>query len=143
MARKNRFFFEKFLVSSGSFGTEPDLTTNIIDNESLLFINEGTGAVEISFNGTDVHSELNPASGTSSLIANYPSVNKIWFRLKSGAASLVRVQADASIASSTTVNLSGLTVGGTSSNFGDPFPVEGTAGGLDRKSTRLNSSHRT
>lgn len=131
MSRKDRFFFEKVLVSSNSFSTNPDIIINIIDNESLLFINEGTGAVEISFNGTDVHSELNPSSGTNSLIANYPSVNKIWLRLKSGAASTVRIQNDASIASSTTVNLSGLTVGGTASSFGDPFPVDGTAAGFD------------
>jgi len=130
MSRKDRFFFEKFLVSSGSFNVTPDLTINIIDNESLLFINEGTGAVEISFDGIEVHSELNPATGTNSLIANYPSVNKIWLRLKSGAASVVRVQNDASIASSTTVNLSGVTLGGTSSNFGDPFPIAGTASGF-------------
>jgi hypothetical protein len=131
MSRKNRFFFEKVLVSSNSFLIDPDIFINIIDNESLLFINEGAGAVEISFDGTDVHSELNPSSGTNSLIANYPSVNKIWLRLKSGAASVVRVQNDASIASSTTVNLSGLTVGGTASDFGDPFPVPGTAAGFN------------
>jgi len=131
MSRKNRFFFEKALVSSGAFGVNPDLVINIIDNESLLFINEGTGAVEISFDGTNVHSELNPASGTNSLIANYPSVNKIWLRLKSGSASVIRVQNDASIASSTTVNLSGITVGGTASDFGDPFPVTGTAAGFN------------
>lgn len=131
MSRRDRFFFEKVLVSSGSFATSPDLVINIINNDSLLFINEGTGAIEISFNGIDVHSELNPSSGTNSLIANYPSVNKIWFRLKSGAASVVRVQNDASIASSTTVNLSGITVGGTASSFGDPFPVDGTAGGFN------------
>lgn len=131
MSRKDRFFFEKVLVSSGSFSINPDLTINIIDNESLLFINEGSGAIEISFDGSVVHSELNPSSGTNSLIANYPSVNKIWFRLKSGAASTVRVQNDASIASSTTVNLSGITIGGTASSFGDPFPVDGTASGFN------------
>jgi hypothetical protein len=48
MSRRDRFFFEKVLVSSNSFSVQPDILINIIDNESLLFINEGTGAVEIS-----------------------------------------------------------------------------------------------
>lgn len=131
MALRDRYLFEKVLVSSGTFPSVPDLTFNILESESLIFINEGAGAIEISFDGETVHNELNPSSGVNSVIVNYSSFNKIWFRLKSGAASVVRIQNDAQIGASTTVNLSGVTVGGTASNFGDPFPVPGTAVGFD------------
>lgn len=127
---KEKFFFQKLVVSALDFGTNADIAVTLTSKNSLLFINQGPGVVEVSFNGLSVHAELNTSTGTSNLIINDPSIVKVWFRLKSGAPSIVSVQNDA-IANSNTVNLSVGTIGGTSSNFNDFFPAVGTAVGFN------------
>jgi hypothetical protein len=127
---KEKFFFQKLLVSAPAFGTNADMAITLTDKESILLVNQGPGVVEVSFNGLSLHAELNLSTGTSTLSIHDPSIVKIWFRLKSGAPSVVSVQNDAQ-AYSNTVNLSVGTIGGTSSNFNDFFPAIGTAVGFN------------
>lgn len=141
MSRKNRFFYERIFVSWGAFNVEPDLTLDLIDPESLLFVNENSGVIVISFDGINPHGELNPSIGIASLVIDCKSVNKIWFRLKAGSPSGVSVQNNATVSSTNTVNLGTVTITGTASNFGDFFPLQGTAAGFsngtDMKGARV------
>lgn len=87
-------FFKKKLIAQSTFGVVadgyyPDMIITF-PTKSFLFVNEGTGVIEYSFNGFDVHGEL---SASAFFMFDNRTVNKIWFRLKSGSASTVRVDA--------------------------------------------------
>lgn len=127
---KDNFFFEKKQISSASFGSSADIAVTLKSKNSLLIVNQGPGVIEVSFNGNTVHAELNLDIGTGSIAINDPSIVKIWFRLKSGAPSVVLVQNDA-VPHGNTVSLTVGSIGGTSSNFNDFFPAVGTAVGFN------------
>lgn len=112
--RKDRFLFEKVIVSSAIFQAEPDLNLDLIDNQSILFVNQNGGAVEVSFDGSTVHAELNLNIGTGSLTIDKFIFNKIWFRLSSGVSTTILVQNNANIYS----NLSSLVGGRLDTNTG-------------------------
>ena len=128
---KDRFFFEKKLISSPTFNYDADILITLITKNSVLIINEGTGTIEYSFNGTTVHGELNPNTGTHSIVVNDPSIVKIWFRLSAGAPSGVSVQNDSVLTANVNIDLSGSSFGGTSSTFNNFFPALGTAAGFN------------
>ena len=92
---KPRFFFEKKEISNVNFTTDANVAVTLMTKNSLLLINEGPGILEVSFNGIDVHGELNLNIGTGSLVINDPGIVKIWFRLKLGSSAVVSVQNDA------------------------------------------------
>lgn len=127
---KDRFFFEKKTISSATFNNDADFLLPLISKNSVLLTNDGSGVVEYSFNGIAVHGELNPILGKHAMTIQDPSIVKIWFRLKSGAASVVSVQNDSSLIANINVDLSGSSFGGTSSTFNDVFPALGTAVGF-------------
>jgi hypothetical protein len=98
-------FFEKRTVSWTQFGAPdgytiadgygPDMVITF-PTYGLIFLNEGsTNVIEYSFNGTTVHGELDSNTGslTKMLTFNDRPVSLIWFRLKSGSAGVVSVQA--------------------------------------------------
>jgi hypothetical protein len=133
LARKERFLFQKFTILSSTFDVEPDVVFDIIEYNSLLFINESNAIVEISFDGTNVHGELNSTLGIKSLLVNYSNINKIWFRLVAGVSATILIQNDASI-----YNFAQSTGGGGSGDgytstdpFDFPFPENGTASGFN------------
>lgn len=90
-------YFRKLVVANPAFTaiTFPDVAINVIGLTGFSLSNETSAAnvVEVSFNGTDVHDELDSALVTK--FANYPdrSPGCIWFRLKSGATATVAVRA--------------------------------------------------
>lgn len=89
-------FFKKKTISSATFGSPvdgyyPDVLITF-PVQSFALYNEGTGIIEYSFNGFTVHGELNPAT-VGALLFDHRTCNKIWFRLKSGSSSVVRVDA--------------------------------------------------
>lgn len=89
----DRNFFTKVTVASASFGDYSDVIIGVKFIRSLMLSNEGTGIVEYSFNGNTVHGDLTPGKASESVAFDNRQVNKIWFRLKSGAASVIRVEA--------------------------------------------------
>jgi hypothetical protein len=127
---KEKFFFQKLVVSAPNFGTNADIAVTLTSKNSLLFVNQGPGVVELSFNGISVHAELNINTGTSNLVVTDPSIVKVWFRLKAGAPSTISVQNDA-VTTSNAVTLNVGSIGGTSSTFNDFFPALGTAAGFN------------
>ncbi len=90
---KDYNYFEKVTVASASFNSEPDSFFNIKGQQSFSLVNEGTGVIEYSYNGTTLHGDMTPSSPTAAIFFDNRRVSKIWFRLKSGAASVVRVEA--------------------------------------------------
>lgn len=94
---KNYDFFQKVTVSNADFSDTPDVIFNFKFQNSFTLLNEGTGIIEYSFNGTTLAGDMTPGKGSEGLVFDNRRVSKIWFRLKSGAASVVRVEAWASI----------------------------------------------
>jgi hypothetical protein len=131
--RKERFLFEKVPVSSIAFQPEPDLTLDLIDNQSILFVNQNGGSVEVSFDGSTVHAELNPNIGTGSLTIDKFTFNKIWFRLSSGVSTTILVQNNANIYSNLSSDVTIVAADGyqLSTPFADPFPSAGLAVGFN------------
>jgi hypothetical protein len=86
-------FFERVDVSSATFGDHPDLVVTFVTN-GALFLNEGNGIVEFSFNGNTVHGSLNSADPSKGIIYDNRVVSTIWLRRVSGDPSVtVRVEA--------------------------------------------------
>jgi hypothetical protein len=103
---KDYNFFKKIIVSNSSFNFDAD--THIpFPIEHLSFVNEGTGIIEVSFNGLTVHSELNPNSGTANVTIHNQGISKIWLRLKSGGISTVRIQTNSSVEAASLSSISG------------------------------------
>lgn len=93
-------FYEKNTVTATTFGGgsvdgyQPDMFITF-STQGLIFLNEGTGVVEYSFNGLTVHGELDSTKSSVGLSFDNRVVSKIWFRVKSGSAGpiIVSVQA--------------------------------------------------
>lgn len=97
-------YFQKKVVNWTQFGAldgytadgyGPDLIIPF-STQAAIFLNEGTGIIEYSFNGTTVHGELDGSvsSLTKMLTFNSRVISLIWFRVKAGStSSTVSVQA--------------------------------------------------
>lgn len=93
-------YFQKVSVNWIAFGggstdgIGPDLIITF-STRNIMFLNEGTGVVEYSFNGNRVHGELNSATVTQALSFDNRVVSTIWFRVKTGSTGpiIVSVQA--------------------------------------------------
>lgn len=85
-------FFQRANVSNADFGEHPDMVITFTTT-GVLFLNEGTGVVEFSFNGNTVHGSLNSADPSKGISYDNRVVSTIWFRRVSGDASItVRVE---------------------------------------------------
>jgi hypothetical protein len=99
-------FFQKVSIATGTFGGgsvdgyqdgyQPDMLITF-STQSAIFLNESTGIVEYSFNGTTVHGELDGSVGslTKMLTFNHRRIAKIWFRIKSGSSGPITVSVQA------------------------------------------------
>ena len=86
-------YFSKTAVNWTQFGAPdgytvadgygPDLVITF-PTQSLIFLNEGTGVVEYSFNGTTIHGELDSTKSSVTLSFYNRVVSFVWFRVKSG-----------------------------------------------------------
>lgn len=100
-AGKDFNFFEKVDVNWSAFGSgAPDGYASDLfiqfNPVALMLVNEGSGVVEVSFNGTTVHTELDSASSiTKSLTFYNRAVNGIWFRVKTGSSGPIKVSVQA------------------------------------------------
>lgn len=92
-------FYDKISVTHTTFGIEADgyqpdafISFHAV---GLLFLNEGTGAVEYSFNGNTVHGELDSALPSKGMSFDNRIVSSIWFRVKAGSSGPITVRVDA------------------------------------------------
>jgi Neuraminidase (sialidase) len=86
-------FFQRIDVNSATFSDYPSAIITFSTN-GILFLNEGSGVVEVSFNGNTVHTELNSADSTKGIVFDNRTVSMIWLRVKSGGPSIsVRIEA--------------------------------------------------
>lgn len=86
-------YFNKLTISAASFATNSDAAPISRGQITFSLVNEGTGVIEYSFNGNTLHGDLTPGTPTAALFFDDRRVGQIWFRLKSGAASIVRIEA--------------------------------------------------
>ena len=60
-----------------------------------MMLNENeTGIVEYSFNGKNLHGELNPDLPTKGMTFQYRPIVRIWFRVKAGSFGPIVVRID-------------------------------------------------
>lgn len=82
-------FFAKTSVTATTFGgtsvsgQQPDIVITF-PTQTVMFLNEGSGVVEYSFNGNTVHGELNSATSSVGLAFDNRVVSAVWFRIQSG-----------------------------------------------------------
>jgi hypothetical protein len=91
----NHNYFNRLTISSATFGTQPDVILGLTGDPSLSLINEGTGTIQYSFNGSYVAGDLVPGTPSAQMVFNHRGYSQIWFRLSSGSASNIRVEATA------------------------------------------------
>lgn len=96
---RQKNFFQKTAVSVSTFNTDCDLTITFT-TQGVHFVNLGSSSsqvVEYSFNGNDLHGELNPATGsaTQNIMFNPRIICKVWFRIQSGSTGPVTVSVQA------------------------------------------------
>lgn len=86
-------FFAKVTIANAAFSpVSSDLTVAFRGKTGFLIMNEGSGVVEISYNGNTVHGEFDSTKDSKTQKFENRYVSKIWFRLKSGSACVMQVQ---------------------------------------------------
>jgi hypothetical protein len=87
-------FFDRVSVSTTNFDNHVVYWT--FNSTGIVLVNETETSgriVEYSFNGTDVHGDLDPDLATSGLAFDNRRETRIWFRLKTaGGAASVRIE---------------------------------------------------
>ncbi len=89
-------FYNKLAVSATTFGggsvsgQQPDFILPFT-TQGVMFLNEGTGVVEVSFNGNTVHAELDSTKPSVSLTFDNRVVSMMWLRVKSGSTGPINV----------------------------------------------------
>ena len=84
-------YYKKLTVSAGAFATNADVIITF-PTYTVNFNLETTGVVQYSFNGTDIHGEMDSTKVSKDLSFQNRPVCKIWFKLISGAGT-VRIEA--------------------------------------------------
>lgn len=90
----NGNFFKKFSVSSFSFNKTADATISFVTN-GVMFAVESTGIVEVSFDGVNVHLELDSSKITAGQTFDNRKVQSIWLRAKTGSISPITISINA------------------------------------------------
>lgn len=84
MGQAKHNHFQKVSVSGASFPENPQVFFDMRGVISFTMNNEGTGAVEYSFDGETLHGDMTPGEGSENLKFTDRTVFKIWFRAASG-----------------------------------------------------------
>ena len=93
---RNFNFFQKVAVSATAFGSDsvdgyqPSVIITF-PTQGVLLLNEGTGVVEYSFNGTYVAGELDSTLPSAGLAFDNRVISTIWLRVKSGSSGTLNV----------------------------------------------------
>ena len=97
-------FFSKVAVNWTQFGASDGYTTAdgygpdlviTFSTQTVMFLNEGNGVVEYSFNGTTVHGELDSTKASAGLTFDNRVICLIWFRIKAGSSGPINVSVHA------------------------------------------------
>lgn len=85
-------FFDRFTVSTSNFSDTP-VSWNFISC-GIALLNEGASGniVEYSFDGVNVHGDMDPDKPTAGMMFDARHLNKLYLRLKSGTSAAVRVE---------------------------------------------------
>lgn len=87
-------YFKKFDVVSDIFLDNPDGVITF-PTQGIMFIIEGDGAIEYSFNGNTVHGELVSNTIVNGLTFDNRFVTTMWFRVKSGSTGPITISVHA------------------------------------------------
>lgn len=91
-------FFKKVTIINATFNSQADVVFNIKYLSSFTLMDETSSTVvEYSFNGTTLHGEMDSSKDSKTLLFDNRRVTGIWFRMKSGASAVIRVEAWAGI----------------------------------------------
>lgn len=93
-------FFQRVSVSFSSasaYQTDADIVFNFRGEQSFTLMNEGSSVIEYSYNGTTTHGDMDSTKDSKTLRFDNRRVSRIWFRVKSGSTSSVRVEAWAKV----------------------------------------------
>lgn len=97
-------FFTRLAVNWTQFGALDGYTTtdgygpDIIipfSSQSVSFLNEGTGTIEYSFDGTNVHGDLISGTACAGLTFDNRVISLVWFRVKSGSTGPINLRIEA------------------------------------------------
>jgi hypothetical protein len=88
-------FFDKITVTNAVFNSTADSFIPFTTQGVILLNETASTIIQVSFNGTTVHDELNPANTYSlgGFEYNNRVISKIWFKLTGGASAVVSVRA--------------------------------------------------
>jgi hypothetical protein len=93
---KNTYnLFQRVTINSSSFSATSDITVPFkSSNSNWKFQFEGSGTIEYSFDGVNVHGDMDSTQASKSLDFLNRHVSAVWFRLKSASGGVVvRVEA--------------------------------------------------
>ena len=88
-------YFNRISVSAATFAVAPDVLLSFKGTPSISLINEVTGIIQYSFNGSDIDGDMVPGTPSAQMVFNRRGYSQIWFKLASGATSNIRVEATA------------------------------------------------
>lgn len=96
---QNYNFFKKVAVSRTAFGDpndgyHPDFFIPFT-TQAVIFLNEGAGVVEYSFDGFNLDGELDSTLPSKGLTFDNRVICKIWFRVKAASSGPITVRVDA------------------------------------------------
>ncbi len=83
-------YFQNITVDVADFPATPQSDFNFV-SIGFSFLNTGANTIQYSFNGVDVHGDLNPANLSKQQIFESRLECKVWFRYVGGS-STVRVE---------------------------------------------------
>jgi hypothetical protein len=84
--------FSKVTVTNSTFNSTADIFIPFSTQGFILLNEDSANIVQVSFNGTTVHDELNPVIARGFTYDNRV-VAKIWFKLETGASAVISVRA--------------------------------------------------
>ncbi len=92
-------FYDKASVTSTTFQDTCDMVITF-STQSVILTNESstgssTSVVEYSFNGNNLHGELDSSLPSRQMVFENRVVSKIWFRVKSGSSGPITIRVDA------------------------------------------------
>ena len=84
-------YFKIITVNTSSFPVDPQVSF-AFNSQGIILYNRGTSVVEYSFDGVNVHGDLDPTDSTAGISFDHRVECKIFFRT-AGASQTVRVEA--------------------------------------------------
>ena len=76
-------FFQTLSVVNTEFASAPDMVITFT-TQGILFLNQGVGTINVSFNGTTLHCQLTSGTPSSGISFDNRVVSPIWFCVASG-----------------------------------------------------------